>query len=253
MGGPRRWRRRRAAAAGARGRGRGSRPRAPGAERTGCRFSANSAAVIVAPVEPGLASASEPPRGDVGGGADDRRLRARADRAAPAPRRCRSIRWSRSPRRRRADRARAVLGRRPKTRTRDPLGRGRANALDHDLRPGLGPERVERDRHPVGGEAPGGRAAWASTYSLGASGELRRGLVPGDDLATGVGSAGRADAMRQPWAVAMRALVQTRGPRSRRGRGACRGARSIDVSSGLPWGGNPSGRARAGIPTSGRL
>ena len=88
-----------------------------------------------------------------------------------------------------------------------PVGGGHADALDHGIGPGLGAERVEGDRDRSLAAARRRcrriprRARWTSSSV---------GLVERDDLATRVGAAGRADAVRHPRAVALRALVQAR-------------------------------------------
>ena len=155
---PRRSRRRRAAAPGARrGRGRGAARRAPGGGRRWIRFSANRAAVIVAPVGPALASASAPPSATSRGRADDRCLGLARGRRRPARRRWRShsaASTSSTP----VDAVEpAELGGIAEDAHGDAVGRGGTGAGDDRLGAPVGAAAVEGDR--------GHRSRWRLGYA----------------------------------------------------------------------------------------
>ncbi len=161
------------------------------------RRSANSAAVIVAPVGPALASACERPSATSAAREHDRGLRRvahGADRIVVVGDRIRRRDHLDARRRPRARRARPDRRTRARRSRRPP----RHGPRRRSPRPPLGPAAVEGDR--LSPATPDG----ASPVRVGFADLVH------DHLAPGVGAAGRADAMRQPRAVAARALVQPR-------------------------------------------
>ncbi len=81
-----------------------------------------------------------------------------------------------------------------------PVGGGRARAVDHRLAPPLGATAVEGH-----GDGQGLLLRVGSRLARGRLADLVL-----DHLAAGIGAAYGADAMRQPRAVAARALVEAR-------------------------------------------
>ena len=201
----------------------------------------------MAPVEPGLASASERPAATSSRRAHDRGLRPRADRAN----RLLVVADHLD----RVDDLDLVRGEAGEGRggAEDPncdvVGGRHADALGDGIDPGFGAERVEGDRDRVAGVARRTRRRSPHLLPLWASAQLGRGIVGGDDLAAGVGPAGRADAMRQPRAVALRALVEAGS------RNGIVGATLVATGAGLTLlrdgheAGNRSDRDREGGPT----
>src|SRR6185503_4238636 len=85
---------------------------------------------------------------------------------------------------------------------------GEADALGDGIDPGLGAESVEGDRDRSSAAVRRRRRRIPHLLLLWTSAQL--GLVGDDDLTTRIRPAGRADAVRQPRAVAVRALVEAR-------------------------------------------
>ena len=95
-----------------------------------------------------------------------------------------------------------------------------------------GPRSAPRPSRATGGGHRG--PPGYSCVVAGRLGRSRLGDLVLDHLATRVGAADRADAMRQAGAVAARALVEPRRARLVRARAACRGGCSRSSSSGRP-------------------